>query len=238
MQFSIVVASLTSAVIVTLTGCSTPLPIVDRDNPTGTFPFGDVSSFDNVKAKFKDYYLLYSDEAQTKRIYAQRASETGFYGAVFGVLGGLAKDVDAAITGAVVGASAGLYSDRYRLQVQAANYETAADAMLCMYRASIDISDNNLSNLTFIKQPAKIAVRDIALDGFIAVRGKLYKLQASFALGQPDPNKLKDALNAPKSDTPTKSSDKATLSMEESTIQALLPDYKNKIDQCLAKISG
>lgn len=237
MRFSIAARLLAGAVIVMLSGCSTPLPIVDRTTPNGDFPFGDVGSFDKVKAKFKDYYLLYSDEAQSKRVVAQRASETGFYGAIVGVLGGLAKDFDTAATGALVGAGAGLYNDRYRLQVQAANYETAADAMFCMYRASVDISDKNLKHLIFMNQPAEIAIRDIALDGFISVRGKLYKLQASFVLGQPDPNRLKAALNAPQSDPATKKGTQ-TLASDDATVQALLPDYKNKLDQCFAKISG
>lgn len=109
--------------------------------------------------------------------------------------------------------------------------------MFCMYRASVDISDKNLKHLIFMNQPAEIAIRDIALDGFISVRGKLYKLQASFALGQPDPNRLKAALNAPQLD-PARNKGTQTLASDDATVQALLPDYKNKLDQCFAKISG
>ena len=242
MKFQMSALSLASAVLFASTGC-TPLPIVDRaESTTADFPFGDIGTFDKVKAKFKDYYVLYTTKAQDDRVIAQYASETGFYGAVIGVLGGIAKDITAVASGAGIGAGAGLFSDRYRLQVQAANYEAAADAMLCMYRASIDISDAKMEKLVVEDQPATSVIRDVAVDGFIAVRSKLYNLQANFALGQPDPNKLKDALTAPPKDAAPKKNPGGTgfvaLDANETTVQELLKGYKNNIDQCLAKISA
>lgn len=186
--------------MVVLTGCSSlPLPPRDDPNSSGKFPFGDVDTFEQVRTAFKGYYRTYSEEAVAKRVSAQKASETGFYGAILGVVGGVAKEVGVATTGAVLGAGSGLYSDRYRLQVQAQSYEVSADAMLCMYLASQDMDSARLSmfNLEGAKQSGDLAARDIAIDGLLRIRDKLYKLQSKLELGQPDPNKLKDALTKP-----------------------------------------
>lgn len=205
-----------------LTGCSSlPLPPRDDPNSSGKFPFGDVSTFEEVRSAFKGYYRTYSEEALAKRVSAQKSSETGFYGAILGVLGGVAKEVGVAATGAVIGAGSGLYSDRYRLQVQAQSYEVSADAMLCMYLASQDMDSPRLSmfNLDGANQPGDLAARDIAIDGLLRVRDKLYKLQSKFELGQPDTNKLKDALKQP----PAIASENAKFTANQNAAAANIP---------------
>lgn len=230
--------------IATLSGCaSTPLPVQDKPKPaTDPFPFGDVSTFDNVNALFKGYHLSYSEEAVKKRTNAQTASETSFYSSVVGVLGGIAGSVPTAAAGGGMAAGAGLYQDRYRLQVQATNYETAADAMWCMYKASMDMSDVGLAALTLDDKPAARAARDIALDGLLLVRGKLYRLQSTFELGKPDPNKLKDAIQAPKQKVAEDQSKLTMLGAEQirakEAAKANLDEYKKKIDECTARITG
>jgi hypothetical protein len=226
---------------VTLSACSSlPLPVVDTPNPDADkMPFGDISTFDNVKAKFKGYYLAYSEAAKDKRTSAQSASEVGFYGAVLGVVAGIAKDVNTAIGGGLIGSGAGLYNDRYKLQVQAQSYEVSADAMLCMYLASQDLVTRDIAefNVGSADQSGDLAARDIAIDGLLRVRDKLYKLQTTFQLGTPDPNKLKDAVNAAKSSVTAKVlgvAASAARNMAESQLQV----YKNQIDQCVAKTAG
>lgn len=223
-------------IAILLAGCSLPLPVPDRnDSANRPLPYGELRTFDTVKMKFKDYHLLYAEEAQDKRKLAQSSSEIGFYSSILAVLGGIGKSPEVAIGGALLGAGSAMYSERYKLQVQATNLETASDAMLCMYLKSQDIpSDAILKNLTVDSKTADIATRDIAIDGFLQVRSKLYRLQSSFELGKPDPNKLKDALKAP----PASVGNAAGFTVDDPTSKEMLTKYKSEIDQCVSKITG
>ncbi|MDP1927565.1 MAG: hypothetical protein Q8K62_03540 [Thiobacillus sp.] len=215
-------------------GCATPLPVVDTPKYEKELPF-KANTFDDVKISFMGFYHAYNDEAKDKRRKNQTASETSFYSSIIGLIGGVAEAVPVAIAGATVAAGSGIYSDRYRLQVQAGNYEMAADAMLCMYFASQDLTSDGLKKLTIADKPAEVEAREIARDALLKVRDKLYRLQASFVLGQPDISKLKDALKAAPANNVSKASGFATFDVKE---EEALKEYKNKIDQCVARITG
>lgn len=117
--------------------------------------------------------------------------------------------------------------------------------MLCMYFASQDITTVGMKYLLMSGNPASFEAMEIARDGLLRVRDKLYRLQATMELGQPDIGKLRDALTRPKTDTSKQDLDTMTLKslktddlMQQSKAEALLPEYKNKIDLCVAKITG
>src|SRR5690606_12336522 len=61
-----------------------------------------------------------------------KADDTAFSGGVLGTIGGLTKSPQVALAGAAAAGGAGLYSQRYALQIQASNYLGAAQAMECM----------------------------------------------------------------------------------------------------------
>lgn len=222
-------------------GCaSQPLPVADIPKPpSDDFPFGSIKTFDEVKAKFKGYHLTYIEQAQTKRQYAQNASETTFYGSIVAALGGAFESTATAIGGGLIAGGGSLYNDRYRLQLQAHNYETAASVMLCMYRASQDLSDANLAAFTLDAGPATTAAREIALDGLLTVRERLYRLQATFELGKPDANRLKEIVNTPKQKVEDAAGIQSAQTAEQKAItESQLAQFKNRIDQCVVQITG
>ena len=236
--------------LVLISGCaSTPLPVAefsseDAYNAAASrrLPFGDLNSYEKVRVAFVAYHNLYDDTAKSKRLSAQRSNETGFYSSIIGVLGGIGKSVETAAVGAIGAAGAGLYGERYRLTVQASNYELAADAMLCMYNLLPNATDEGLRAYRFISpdSPADLEIRNIALEGLLSVRSKLGRLQAAFELGRPDPNKLKDAITEKKqdaSDVPTQRSLLRARNVEPPSKEEV-ENYKKGIKVCAANITG
>lgn len=192
-------------VVLPLAGCTSSLPlrVAEFDNEAQfkassqkSIPYGNPQTFDEVRAAFLAYYNLYLAEADGKRLNAQRANEAGFYSAVIGVIGGIAKSIEVAVGGAVGSAGAGLYGDRYRLGVQAHNYELAAKSLRCMYQLLPGATDTSLSAFRFTtsNRAADIELRDVALTGLTNIRDKLRTLQTSFEFGQADLSKLKQAM--------------------------------------------
>ena len=192
-----------------LVGCGTalPIPVVDFEDDAS---FQQAASRFHALRKFEDfkgaqqalhaYAVLYQDEASKKRLLAQRLGEVSFYSALGGAIAGIARSPEGAFTGAVGSASAGILSDRYRLTLQAANYDLAAEAMRCMDRETIPFSEAGISGLSFTiagqSVVAESEMRDIAAKNFLLVYDRLQKLQATFTLGNPDLNKLRDVAKA------------------------------------------
>jgi hypothetical protein len=193
-----------------LASCSTalPLPVAEFadddafDKAVGRFHglkrFG---TFEGAQKALYAYSVLYQDEATKKRMLAQNLSEFSFYSAFGGVLAGIAKSPQGAIAGGLGGASAGVFSERYNLTVQAANYDLAAEAMRCMLNESKNFTEEGLAALTFsIAGQSVLAdseMRDIAAKNFLLVQDRLIKLQSKFVLGTPDLNKLRELAKAP-----------------------------------------
>lgn len=234
-----------------LAGCGAlqPLPVAEFSSNEQfnqavdqKLPFGDLNSFQKVQDAFVAYHNLYTAEARRKRQAAQNVNETSFYSSILGVLGGLAKSLEAAATGAVGAAGAGLMSDRYKLAVQASNYELAADALLCMYHLLPGATDEVLSSFRFVDRdsPADIELREIALNGLLGVRSKLGRLQSSFELGRPDPNRLKEALLQ----TKDKAADTRDAASIRSAARQRIPSaeeiagYRAAVKACDSKIAG
>lgn len=85
-----------------------------------------------------------------------------------------------------------------------------------MYLASQDMTSTGLA---LLDEPAlDIQARDIAMEGFLAVRTKLYRNQSNVVLSQPDMSKLASALQAASAPVPTTNGGKYT-----NNSQAIVP---------------
>lgn len=257
-----------------LVGCATPIPVknsptfvchersedgfLQYDRSGNTIdkacnpPIEDAANFNDLIRLYSGYYQTYIMEAKAKRLAGQNASEVSFYGAVVGILGGMANSTATAIAGGTVAAGGQLMSERYRHQVQAVNYELAADAMLCMYIAAkdigVDFTDSRTSYRMF-NQPSDVALRDIGRDGLLRVKDKLYRLQSRFELGRPDPSLLKQSLASPpeepKKPDPAKNNQLMGIfnahtdkTSEDTPSARAAANFKNKIDECYSKMGG
>lgn len=239
--------------MVCLAGCATPLPIAEFDPPDKaggrhfnkyadrSLPYGSVKTFGEVQTAMRAYRHLYLEEADKKRLQAQSASEVSFFSSVLGVLGGVARSQDAALTGGGIAAGAGLYSDRYKLIVQAANYEKAAEALECMYLLLPDGVSEHLGAFRVKSEnaSAESVFRTAALESLLFVRSKLRTLQSTFQFGDADVNKLKDALTK-KSDDVEEGQDKlgVTRAKQASIDSDALKSYRKDLKACEAKYSG
>lgn len=241
-----------------LTGCATPLPVKDSPKQASDSLRGQLKTFEDVKKNLAGFADTYEKAAKDLRETAQTNSETGFYASAFAVVGGMANSLSAALTGGAVAGGAGLLSDRYRMQQQAQNYEAAEDAMNCMFLASDDINTSLLNRSRFTVKSVEInaeqTITEIARDGLLTVRGRLYKLQTSLELAKPDIAKMKAALGADPQPVSSTVAAKAELQRTDLTSaqkaeadaraeataknEELLGDFKNKIDVCVAKITG
>ena len=237
------------------TGCSSlPIPVkndISYLNKVTTdkskLPYGDLSSIDSAQISMQKHSIMYREEVLQKRKKAQYASETTFYSSIIGVIGGLTKSFTTALTGGLGAAGSGLYSDRYRLEVQGINYENAADGMDCMNIATMKIS--RIVNLNSFKisyksnlvdnQSAAFDSLEIAIDGILKIRKKLETLQSRFELGKPDPIRIKDAVSQAHGSA-TKPNDKglpAKMTAQEMDESKRIEEYKSKIDICVATFS-
>jgi hypothetical protein len=234
-----------------LASCTTPLPVAEFDASRWKFedyakreiPFGKVDTFPQVRAAVLAYYNLYSEEASQKRLRAQTTSEISFYSSIVAILGGLAKSREIVEAGGLTAAGAGLYSERYRLTVQAQNYEMAASALMCLYTASTEDIEkkSKVYKLNGTNETAEDAFRKALLESLLGVRERIRRLQENFQLGQPDVNKLKEALGQ-KSDTVTPDQDpqkKASLAaLPNVNDTAALERYLSALKACDAKFGS
>ena len=133
-----------SVMVGTLSGCASfyPLPIEEppakdssgnRTAPDyqrgGLLP---ATSINEVIANLKIYGDSYQNTADKLRRNEYVSSDIGLGGAILGVVGGLTKSVETAITGAVIASGSSIVSQRYQFMGQSANYEKASDTMYCM----------------------------------------------------------------------------------------------------------
>lgn len=99
-----------------LTGCATPLPVVDTPIYDKTLPF-QAANFEELKKSMLGYHHAYMTEAKNKREKHQAASEVSFYSSILGLIGGAVESLNTVIAGATGAAAGGIYNDRYQLQV-------------------------------------------------------------------------------------------------------------------------
>lgn len=118
--------------------------------------------------------------ADTLRSHSYSASDVSFSGGLLGIVGGLTKSPETAIAGALLNGSGSTAQARYEYQVQASNYERAAEALYCMrrhlypYPGAIDIT--------------------LANERIDAIRRKLRTVQSQVTLAATNADALKAAL--------------------------------------------
>jgi hypothetical protein len=240
--------SIVLCALVSLCGCST-YPKLPNNPPTlsgetyalklekSGIPFAGVSSLEDATLKLAQYYKLYNDEAAKKRRNNFAADEAGFLMGTAGVLGGIGKSIEIAAAGALGAAGASVYSDRYRLQVQAANYELAAKSLRCMYFLAEDIqpvyatrrNDRFTDNGAIVGPDVLVTIR----QNFLKVHERLQSLQNSFQLGQPDLSKLTAAASKRGVDNESKS-----MPQQDKDEAASLGTFKAEMEKCAAIITG
>lgn len=192
-----------------LTGCATPLPIVDyastQERAQGPYaryqPQNNFSDLPKAVEEFEAYYFLYQHTSDQLNLRKQSAGEVGFFSSVLAILGGAAKSPGAVVTGGLGTVGSSIYSERYRLDVQAANYDQAARAMRCLSLETRDLDAAALpaAQFTAVGQPSLDALPEVlrvARDAFIEVRDRLRSLQIKITLGSPDLGKLKEVAQA------------------------------------------
>lgn len=178
-----------SAVVIfslVLTGCAQYRPIVAEPTQAAR---ADASKGGRDPAKsvpeavvslkiYSDFFLQKALELKTKE---WELSDVGYGGAIFGVLGGLAKSVEAAGVGALAATGSSMTMQRYQLSVQSKNYRRAADAMSCI-RSKIFPNQGLNLDITLINE---------AID---SIRTKLRTAQLDIELASPDVGQLESAV--------------------------------------------
>ncbi|MDQ3288665.1 MAG: hypothetical protein M3Q42_10490 [Pseudomonadota bacterium] len=169
-----------------LVGCAStrPLPLREpTDVNAGEYHGGGLSPAstpDEVKRNLKVYADAYLQHADALHSNSYSASDTAFSGGLLGMIGGLAKSPETAIAGALLSGGGNTAQARYQFQVQAANYEKAADALYCMRRH-------------LYPYPGPIDV-GMANDRIDTVRRKLRTAQSKVTLAATDVSALETAL--------------------------------------------
>ena len=89
-------------------------------------------TYEGMMAQIKAHRVLWDNEARDLAKGVDVLGNTQFAGVTLGGIGALADSIGAATTGAAIAGGAGIWGNRYKLDVQAANYRTAAEAMQCI----------------------------------------------------------------------------------------------------------
>lgn len=169
-----------------LSGCASmrPLPLQEPTDATvEAYPGGGLNPATTpgeVKTNLKVYADTYLKHADTLRSASYSASDVSFSGGLLGIVGGLTRSPETAIAGALLNGSGSTAQARYEYQIQASNYERAAEALYCMrrhlypYPGVIDIS--------------------LANERIDAIRRKLRTVQSQVTLAATNADALKAAL--------------------------------------------
>ena len=176
-----------------LTGCASLYPLPVNEPPAKDssgnrsvpdYQRGGLLPAANIKQAIENL-KIYGDSYQTSADRLRKSeyvsSDIGLGGGILGVVGGLTKSVETAITGAIVASGSSIVSQRFQFLVQAANYEKASDAMYCMY------------SKLYVANPVRLDV-EFVNEKVDEVRRKLRKTQSSVQLASPDLSQLELSL--------------------------------------------
>lgn len=136
---------------------------------------------------YRAYATTWEHTSDQKKSQATNASEITFYGLLASAIGLATKSPETVIAGGSVGAAGTIYSKRYALEIQAHNYDLAAQSMQCMYMAAAPYQKKSF--------PDDLTVRNASLNSLITVRKKLRNLQNSLVLATPSFAELQTALS-------------------------------------------
>ena len=125
-------------------------------------------------------------------------SDASFFGTVFALLGGVAKAPEAVVAGGAFAAGAEIATSRYQLAVQAANYEKAEAAAVCVFDELRKVELDDQVALEAYEQAigrsAEKTVGDMTYRAFKIVHARLETAQAKVTLLTPDLQKLQTAM--------------------------------------------
>lgn len=190
-----------------MVGCSTyhPLPIskpslVDYNKYKDTaetaipFPSGVPASI-KFAWTYGEFYRSGKNDIR-KRIYNH--SDASLFGAIFAMLGGAAKSPEAVVAGGAFSAGSEIAPGRYQLSVQAANFEKAEKASVCVFDELRKISaDDEVALATYEKLvggKSDRTIGDLTYRTFKIIHARLDTAQSSVTLVSPNLDKLQAAL--------------------------------------------
>lgn len=185
-------ANLSGLVLVFLCGCGglRPLPVAEppsnQTEPNVSRGLRPATTTPQAIKNLQIYSDSYFSTADSLRIKEYTSSDISLGGGILGILGGVGKSVEIAVSGGLISTSAVMFSDRYQLKEQAKNYERAGDVMSCMYRAAVFLEKIG-GAADSVETPKFINYR---VD---EVRAKLRKSQIAVDLVSPDMSKFEAA---------------------------------------------
>lgn len=192
-----VACGLSICAVLVLGGCSHfyPVPVSEPCAPTDTqnplAPCKQITNsekprrpnpattFDGAKQILKLYATHYEDQADSLRRNDYQMSDVTLGGGIVGILGGLAKSSGTALAGGLIAAGGAIPESRYKLTVQAENYEKASDTMYCMHKA--------ITAFGKVQEADKDSwLPEEVNDHIDRVRRQLRKVQSTITLTSPD----------------------------------------------------
>lgn len=213
---------------ISVSGCQSmrPLPISEpTDYSSATTPIGGLppaSSWPEGVQTVRAYGNTYIEAADKLHRSNYRASDAAFGGGLLGMIGGLTRSPETAVAGALLTGGGNTASERYQYMVQAKNYEKASEAMGCLERSMLLVTQCNSLDLFELN------------DAVAQIRRKLRNYQASVTLSMPDLTKLEAAVRASGFLETTAGQDRLNARKGNNQKQIVHPLFKAKIDQCLA----
>lgn len=102
------------------------------DHKTGDTTLRIEQTYNGMDAQIRAHIEVWSAEAKQLSKGTDVVSNTQFGGVVLGGIGAAADALGASRLGAAIAGGAGVWGNRYQLEVQSANYHTAAGAMRCI----------------------------------------------------------------------------------------------------------
>ncbi len=207
MTFRTSCAVFCSALLLAVTGCTHLRPELQRHPteaqlkklPAGRYTGPIMAELPNYIEFTGQLAQWYQERADQLRETLAVASETTFFGAVFGVLGAAFGNADVAKGAAGVVGGTTLLSSRYQLSIQASNYERASTAMLCMRDRLADAQafvarTGTDSTLKAVDPDVHARLPQHVRDQVLVVQNKLDKVQRDIVIAEPDVDKIKAAL--------------------------------------------
>lgn len=157
-------------ITVFISGCVNPHPSPITEPDPECLRGGDIcnnfadnlTSFYAVVNAYRAYATTWEHTSDQKKSQATNASEITFYGLLASAIGLATKSPETVIAGGSVGAAGTIYSKRYALEIQAHNYDLAAQSMQCMYMAAAPYQKKSF--------PDDLTVRNASLNSLITVR--------------------------------------------------------------------
>ena len=155
-------------------GCVRPLPVkqpttadLSADHVT-VIGLPVPSTIDDVRRQLRAYERVYANEAAERLLLVHKGADTTLAGNLIGMAGGLAQSPEVSVLGLLLSTGGAIPEQRYRMALQADNYNQAADAMRCLQRAIAFDSSLGKAELALVNDHMDI-VRRTLRDRMVAI---------------------------------------------------------------------